>query len=110
MAEARTIMWSGQSEKEYKYWIYPIGTSFKEESGNYIFAKETTPGRWTPCYIGQTTNLDQRLDSHEKEACAKRHGATHIHAHLTPGGETTREAEEKDLIRKWSPPCNEQLT
>jgi hypothetical protein len=109
MAEPLIIMWHGLSGKEYKYWIYPIGTSFKEEPGNYIFAKETKPGHWSPCYIGQTENLDQRLGYHEKETCAKRNGATHIHTHLTSGGETVRRAEERDLLQKWKPPCNEQL-
>ena len=109
MSEAPTIMWAGQSGKEYKYWVYPIGTSFKEEAGNYIFARETKPASWSPCYIGQTENLNQRLGDHEKETCAKRHGATHIHAHLTDGGEAVRRAEEADLIAKWTPPCNEQL-
>jgi hypothetical protein len=109
MAEARTINWQGQTGKEYQYWIYPIGNSFKEEPGNYIFAKETKPGYWKPCYIGQTENLDKRLGDHEKESCAIRNGATHIHAHLNNGGEATRKAEEKDLIQEWKPPCNEQL-
>ena len=49
------------------------------------------------------------VGDHEKEACAKRHGATHIHAHLTSGGESIRKAEERDLILRWQPPCNEQL-
>lgn len=109
MSEARTIMWLGQSGEEYKYWIYPIGFSFKKEPGNYIFAKETKPNSWSPRYIGQTKNLDERLGDHEKEVCAKRHGATHIHAHLTSGGESIRKAEERDLILRWQPPCNEQL-
>jgi hypothetical protein len=109
MADAPLINWLGNSGKSYQYWIYPIGTEFKEEPGNYIFAKETSPSKWSPCYIGQTDNLDRRLGDHEKEACAKRQDATHIHTHLSPGGETIRKTEEKDLILKWKPPCNEQL-
>lgn len=109
MAEAPIIMWSGRLGKDYKYTIHPIGTTFKEEPGNYIFARQTIPRSWSPCYIGQTENLNQRLGNHEKEACAKRNGATHIHAHLTSGGETARKAEEKDLLQKWNTPCNEQL-
>lgn len=108
MADTPSIHWHGNSGKAYQYWIYSIGTDLKEEPGNYIFAKETSPNRWSPCYIGQTENLNRRLGDHEKEACAKRHGATHIHAHLTEG-ETIRKTEEKDLILKWKPPCNEQL-
>ena len=110
MSEAPSVIWPGQSGSQYQYWIYPIGTAFREEPGNYIFAKGTIPGGWTPCYIGQTENLNQRLEDHEKEACAKRNGATHIHVHLNNGGEAARRVEEKDLIVKWKPPCNEQLT
>jgi hypothetical protein len=109
MNETQTILWPGQSGKEYRYWIYPMGSSFKEEPGNYIFAKQTQPGHWTPCYKGQSNNLSARLENHEKEHCAKRHGATHIHAHLTSGGESVRKAEERDLIIRWKPPCNDQL-
>ena len=109
MAEAATIKWPGKSGTEYTYWIYPIETTFSEVPGNYIFAKETSPRNWSPVYIGQTKNLSDRLSDHEKEKCAKRNGATHIHAHKTDGGEAVRKAEEKDLITRWKPPCNEQL-
>lgn len=109
MSDAPAINWTGKSGKQYQYWIYPIGTNFKEVAGNYIFAKETQPGRWLPCYIGQAENLNNRLGNHEKEACAKRHGATHIHVHTNSAGEAARLAEEKDLIQYWQPPCNEQF-
>ena|SRR5713226_3071769 len=108
MSEAPTIKWPGKSGKEYTYWIYPVGTKFKDSPGNYIYAKETKPGYWSPVYIGQTNSLSTRLANHEKESCTKRNGATHIHAHIS-GGETERLTEEKDLITRWKPPCNDQL-
>lgn len=92
------------------YHILPIGASFKEEAGNYAFAKETKPGFWKAVYFGQTKNLNQRHDNHEKEDCATRNGATHIHARLNSQGESARLAEEKDLILRWQPPCNEHHT
>ncbi len=107
MNNVPTINWPGQSGFEYLYEVYPIGTLFKESPGNYMFAKQTSPGYWVPCYVGQTENLNQRLGNHEKEAPARRNGATHIHAHLNNGGETSRRAEEIDLIRRWNPPCND---
>ena len=88
----------------------PDRTKFREVPGNYIFAKETSPGRWAARYIGQTINLNERLGDHEKEACAKRNGATHIHVHANGSGEQARKAEEKDLILNNQPTCNEQLT
>ena len=96
MAE-RTIMWTGASGKEHKYWIHEMGTSFKDEPGNYIFAKETSPGKRTSVYIGETESLKDRLSDHEKLPCVRRHGGTHIHAHTTQGGEAVRRAEEGDL-------------
>jgi hypothetical protein len=101
------LQWRGKTCRCYTYEIYPIGTSFNEVPGNYIYAKQTATG-WVPCYIGQAKSLGARLGNHEKEPSAKRHGATHIHAHQTQT-EAERLAEEADLIRYWQPPCNEQI-
>ena len=100
------IYWEGKSRAKYGYWIHSIGTEFTDAAGNYIYAKQTQPGHWSPVYIGQTTRLRDRLADHEKEACALRNGATHIHTHTTPGGEAERLNEESDLIDIWSPVCN----
>ncbi len=103
---AKSIKWKGGSGKTYDYWICPIGADFKDEPGNYIYAAETTPRSWRPVYIGQTSSLSERLADHEKEACATRNSATHIHTHTTPSDERLRRAEEDDLIEKWKPVCN----
>ena len=103
----QTIIWPGASGKQYRYWIYPIGTSFKDSPGNYIFAKETSSG-WTPIYIGETDSLKDRLSNHEKMPCVKRHGGTHVHVHTSSSDEQTRRAEESDLLAKWDPPCNKE--
>ncbi len=94
------IYWEGLSGKKYGYWIHPIGTTFINSPGNYIYSKETQPGYWQPIYIGQTNSLETRLTSHEKESCAIRHGATHIHTHTSSTNEAIRINEETDLIKK----------
>ena len=101
-----TIEWAGKSGRTYKYWIHPIGTNFKAVPGNYIFAKETSPGRHMPIYIGETGDLSERFDNHHKMPCIRRQGATHIHVHTTSGGQAVRQREEADLIAKWRPICN----
>jgi hypothetical protein len=109
MADERTIMWSGISGEKFKYWIHPIGTSYKEVPGNYIFAKETSPNNWTPIYVGETDNLDRRLgnpNEHEKLPCVRRHGGTHIHSHTSVDNSAIRRKEESDIRDKWNPPCN----
>ena len=105
----QTVQWQGASGKSYKYWTYPINTTFKDAPGNYIYAKISASRKWLAVYIGQTVSLSQRLASHEKEQAAIRHGATYIHAHLSGYDEQSRRDEEVDLIKRYRPPCNEQL-
>lgn len=100
------IDWEGQSGKKYRYWIYPIGQSFKSVPGNYIFAKETSPNTWRPIYIGQTSDLSERFDNHHAMPCVRQNGGTHIHVHQNGAGEQARRAEEADLIAHWKPDCN----
>ena len=107
MAE-ETTLWPGASGAQYRYWIHKIGTSFKDSPGNYVFAKKTSPGHWTPIYIGETESLKDRLSDHEKMPCIKRNGGTHIHAHLTCSDADASRAEESDLLEKWDPPCNKE--
>jgi len=103
-----TVMWAGASGKQYKYWVSDMDVSFKDEPGNYIFAKETSGGRWSAIYIGETESLKKRLSDHEKLPCVKQYGGTHIHNHTNPGGEKVRKAEETDLLAKRDPPCNKE--
>jgi predicted GIY-YIG superfamily endonuclease len=110
MSNGPDIHWEGQSGAKYGYWIAPLNAPFKEQPGNYIFAYENRPGYWTPVYIGQTNNLKRRLENHSEDECARRNGATHIHTHISSSNENVRKQEEKDLVRKWSPPCNEHYT
>lgn len=106
MTDTPEIYWPGESGAKYRYLIYPIGSSFKAEPGNYIFAKETKPNTWSPIYIGETENLEERLDNHNELPCIRRNGGTHVHVHLSSSNSQERRNEESDLIKKWNPPCN----
>ena len=109
MSNFPTINWTGQSGAAYTYYICPRGTQFSDNvPGNYIHAKETSPGKFVPVYIGQTKNLNERLSNHEKKACVDKHGATHVCVHANSQGEQARLDEEKDLILRWQPTCNSQ--
>lgn len=104
--EAPKISWPGKSGRTYDYFIYPIGTPFIDKPGNYLYARQPSAGHWQPTYIGQTSSLRNRLADHEKESCAKRNGATHIHVHVSSDSEDARTTEEYDLIARWQPACN----
>ena len=87
---------------EYTYLAYPIDTTFKDEPGNYIYAKRNS-GKWEAGYIGETSSLSQRLASFDAEQTAIRYGATHILAHLNPDSRS-RQVEATDLINTLVPP------
>ncbi|MEK7215816.1 MAG: GIY-YIG nuclease family protein [Chloroflexota bacterium] len=103
--EAASITLTGRSGKRYTYQLFSLATTFKAAPGNYFFGK-VAAGLVTVLYVGQTSDLDTRFDNHHKRGCAQRHGMTNIGAHLTPGGESVRLAEEADLIAAYNPPCN----
>ena|SRR5256885_7596866 len=104
-----TCTWTGISGNKYGYTVYdPATTTWNDVPGNYIFAHQLSTGRWTADYIGETQSFKDRFSNHEKWPCAKRHGATHIHAHVNNGGQAARQAEESDLIASNNPPCNDQ--
>jgi hypothetical protein len=105
MAEG-TVFWKGIFGQKYKYWIYTIGTAFKDKPGNYIFAKRGHFGRWTPLYIGESDNLREILSNHEKLPCIERNGGTHIHVHMSSSSAIVRRAEVSDLRSAWRSPCN----
>ena len=97
------IYWVGESGRNYGYWIHPIDSQFRKIAGNVIFAKQTENGEWVPLYIGKVRNFDEELSHHEMEVCAKKNGATHVHAHFSSPEAYVRKAEVADLIAQWQP-------
>lgn len=103
------VNWTGESGKEYPYTSYLINTEFPMSPGNFIYARQNEDGGWVPIYIAQTRNLGQRLEGRVSVNDAIQSGATHIHAHFDTVGQVARCNEERDLLLRWKPPCNEQL-
>ena len=101
------VNWPGQSGKEYPYQVYPLESSFQSIPGNYIYAKQSEDGFWVPLYIAQTRNLSQRLEDSEKQGRAMQSGTTHILVHISNESQAARCSEERDLILRWQPPCND---
>lgn len=56
--------------------------------------------------MGESRNFDEGLVVHDKEECAKRNGATHVHAHFSSPDEHVRKAEKAYLLAKLKPVCN----
>ena len=109
MSKSLQIYWKDKSGTRHRFWIYPLGTKFNEPCpGIYIYARQTSPHKWSPIYIGQTENVNVRLTNQEQQECVDQKGATHIHVSIITD-EKSRITIQKDLIEQWKPVCNTQF-
>lgn len=89
-------IWKGKSGQNYEFGVFDINFVFNpNQVGNYIFAKRTLL-QWEAVYIGEG-DIKERTESHKRDGCVIRKGATHIHAHLN-NNEKFRKSEEYDLL------------
>lgn len=107
MADLGAIKWDGQSGKEYEYHIYTLDETHKAIPANYVFVKQTEPKRYRPLYVGETNNISERFENHEKWPDLKKNGVTHVCTHESSSDKKVRTNEESDIIAKWKPVCND---
>jgi len=109
MENGNSILVTGASGKQYKFWVYPWGHKLKAEGGVYMVLKNSGTllvPKYSVIYVGQTENLDERFDDHHKQFCFNRNGRTHIGARLG-SVKATRLTIEADLVARYSPSCND---
>jgi hypothetical protein len=105
MVQQTTVTIRGASGASYPFSVYPWGTPFQRFGAVYAVLKQGADGRYSVLYIGQTSDMSTRFDSHHDAACFRRYGRTHIGVHPEPS-EARRRATETDLIRGNRTPCN----
>ena len=110
MNSEQYIDWTGSSGAKYRYWflVNPTSAGILAKPGNYAFVKQLPNGNFTPLYFGESEDLQARIPGHDRWQEAVRAGMTHVMAHSAAGGESARQAEERDLIQQWHPPLNVQ--
>jgi len=101
------MSWPGQSGKEYPFEVQPLDAVFRALPANFVYARQDEEGNWIPIYMAQTRDMHQRLEGHVSLDDAISNGATHIHVHYCTAGQAARCTEERDLLLRWKPVCNE---
>ena len=103
--------WEGQSGRTYEFEVRDIPHNPPPGGGNYIFVRRERDDRgrdvWHPLYIGETGHFVERFQNHEKLPCAQNLNMNQVHYHVHNGSAQVRRAEERDLIQRWNPPCND---
>ncbi len=105
MPKESTIKLKGNSGHSYDFDVYPWNTSFRAIGAVYAVLKRNG-SNFSVLYIGQTSDLSERFDSHHKQDCFNRNRKTHIAIHVEPS-ESRQFDIETDLVRNYSPTCND---
>ena len=104
MPDIPSIIWTGDTGKNYRYWVYDYPKNFPDKPGNFIICKIIGTG-WRPVFIGYAEDLSKYVDTIHDLPCIERCFATHVHAHFNPDGENKRLDEAKDILGKWGSEC-----
>jgi hypothetical protein len=106
-----TLVLTGISGSSYTFTVYSQDTVFAAVGGVYAITRryQKPDGNFTHdiIYIGQTSNLSERFDTHHRLDCFNRRNWNCICA-FSDADESSRLTRERDLIDAYDPPCNRQ--
>lgn len=106
----------GASGKTYFFNLFGYSTfdqlknAFKPLAAIYVFSQRyVSEDTYTHhlLYLGQTSDLATRFDSHHKENEITAYYGNCIWIHVFNGSEKEREEAEKDILASYDFPCNE---
>ncbi len=100
----------GESGNSYTFHVYSKDTQFRHIGAIYIFVRLTSKDgniSTKALYIGETEDLYNRIEEHEKWECVLKHGCTHI-CTMREEDRKKRLAIETDLRHKYDTYCNNQ--
>lgn len=90
--------------------VLGMGEPAPRAAGIFIYAKRTHDQQWQALFVGESSNLRNRLAFNEIAADALLSGATDIHVLLTNSNTASRRDICEKLIFTNRPPLNEDLT
>lgn len=90
--------------------IIGIGEAAPRAAGIFIYARRRPDGQWQAMFIGETSNMRNRLSFNEIAADALLSGATDIHILLTGSDATARRDTCERMVRTNNPLLNEART
>ena len=110
MGKIDTVTFRGASGDTYNFTAYSLDTSFENFGAVYVFTSRSyNQGegkyRYRPLYIGETSELGDRISGHEKWDCVNDNGVNSICVYAVSNA-TSRRRIEGDLISNYSTPCN----
>ena len=111
MAKLGILRLTGKSGNKYNFDVYPSNTSWNDGFACVYYIskrvhKSDGTGNHTAIYVGETSDLKDRLANHHKQSCFDGHDYNAVSIHQ-PSNEQSRLQIESDLISALGPPCND---
>lgn len=112
MADSNRVIAVGASGTEYSLFVHPIGTTYRSIAGVYVFLNSSPTQTWKALYVGESSDLERRLNSnlqgHNAWPRIRQHNPSHIATMAVNGAAERRLQIETDLRHGLKPPCNLQ--
>ena len=108
MASLGKAAFKGESGKQYRFKVFPLGTRFRKIGGVYAIAYSANAHgvhRHRILYVGHTEDFSQPFDKHGKVQDLVRLGADCIRVQ-SDKSEKSRVEKQRDLVATFSPACN----
>jgi hypothetical protein len=110
MASLGKAKFKGDSGKEYRFKVFPLGTRFRKISGVYLIACRAHGAegghRHKILYVGHTEDFSKPFEKHRRAQDLTRLGANCICVQ-SDTSEKSRLEKERDLVATFSPACND---
>ncbi len=110
MASLGKAMFKGDSGKQYRFRVFPLGTRFRKISGVYLIACRAHGHdgghRHKILYVGHTEDFSQPLEGHRKSEALAQLGANCICVQSDTSAKSRLE-KERDLVATFSPAGND---
>ena len=88
---------------------YTSTTNLKNQSGLYaILGRKSENQKWNVIDIGESSQVKERVDNHDRSDCWNRQGYSTIAAAVYYCNEQERMRIEKELRSHFNPPCGER--
>ena len=110
MSKISDVQFSANGSK-LDFGAYATDTDFKEIGAVYAFTRRyKSDGKFYHdiLYVGQTDNLQRRMNAHDKMPQAVNRGCNCICVHVDTT-QSTRLKKEHNMLCQHKPPCNEKL-
>lgn len=79
----------------------------RSQSGVYAILGHNGTGQWNVVDIGESADVRNRVDCHDRADCWKRRGHSTLAAAALYVPETQRMQIEQQLRKQYNPPCGE---